>query len=292
MTLWHRIPYLSNYGFGLHLADDCSKQTDKPKSQQLFQLAAIIKMIFTKQEVSMEAIKTVGLTKRYNNLVAVSDLNLTIQQGELFALLGVNGAGKTTTVKMLSCLVSPTEGDAFVGGYSILQDCLQIKTRIGVSPQETAVAPNLTVKENLELICSFHSFSKEKQRAKIQKLSADFGLEGILHRKAGKLSGGWQRRLSIAMALIGEPAILFLDEPTLGLDVLARHDLWEVIKGLKGNITIILTTHYMDEAEALCDRIGIMKDGKLLVTGTARELMLRTGAASFEDAFIAIVKEG
>lgn len=240
----------------------------------------------------MEAIKTVGLTKRYNNLVAVSDLNLTIQQGELFALLGVNGAGKTTTVKMLSCLVSPTEGDAFVGGYSILQDCLQIKTRIGVSPQETAVAPNLTVKENLELICSFHSFSKEKQRAKIQKLSADFGLEGILHRKAGKLSGGWQRRLSIAMALIGEPAILFLDEPTLGLDVLARHDLWEVIKGLKGNITIILTTHYMDEAEALCDRIGIMKDGKLLVTGTARELMLRTGAASFEDAFIAIVKEG
>ena len=240
----------------------------------------------------MEAIKTVGLTKRYNNLVAVSDLNLTIQQGELFALLGVNGAGKTTTVKMLSCLVSPTEGDAFVGGYSILQDCLQIKTRIGVSPQETAVAPNLTVEENLELICSFHSFSKEKQRAKIQKLSADFGLEGILHRKAGKLSGGWQRRLSIAMALIGEPAILFLDEPTLGLDVLARHDLWEVIKGLKGNITIILTTHYMDEAEALCDRIGIMKDGKLLVTGTARELMLRTGAASFEDAFIAIVKEG
>ena len=292
MTLWHCIPCLSNYGFGSHLADDCSKQTDKPKSQQLFQLAAIIKMIFTKQEVSMEAIKTVGLTKRYNNLVAVSDLNLTIQQGELFALLGVNGAGKTTTVKMLSCLVSPTEGDAFVGGHSILQDCLQIKTRIGVSPQETAVAPNLTVEENLELICSFHSFSKEKQRAKIQKLSADFGLEGILHRKAGKLSGGWQRRLSIAMALIGEPAILFLDEPTLGLDVLARHDLWEVIKGLKGNITIILTTHYMDEAEALCDRIGIMKDGKLLVTGTARELMLRTGAASFEDAFIAIVKEG
>ena len=240
----------------------------------------------------MEAIKTVGLTKKYNSLIAVDHLNLTIEHGELFALLGVNGAGKTSTVKMLSCLSAPTEGDAFVGGYSILQDSLQIKTRIGVSPQETAVAPNLTAKENLELICGFYNFSKEKRQAKVQQLSADLGLENILHRKAGKLSGGWQRRLSIAMALIGEPSILFLDEPTLGLDVLARHDLWEVIKELKGKITIILTTHYMEEAEALSDRIGIMKDGKLLVTGTASELMRHTGAANFEDAFIAIVKEG
>lgn len=240
----------------------------------------------------MDAINVVGLTKKYKSLVAVEDLHLHIPKGELFALLGVNGAGKTTTVKMLCGLTVPTQGDAYVGGYSIVKDPLKVKGLLGVSPQETAIAPNLTAKENLELICSIWKYGKEEQKTKIRELSNRLGLESVLNRKAGKLSGGWQRRLSIAMALIGEPSILFLDEPTLGLDVLARHDLWEVIRKLKGDVTIILTTHYMEEAEALSDRIGILKDGKLLVTGTAQELKEATGTHNFEDAFIAIAKEG
>ena len=240
----------------------------------------------------MDAIKIIGLTKHYKTLTAVDHLDLQIPQGELFALLGVNGAGKTTTVKMLSCLTKPTAGEAFVGGYSILKDPMKVKELIGVCPQETAITPNLTAEENLKLICGFYGFNKEKQQSKIRELSQDFGLEGVLHRKAGKLSGGWQRRLSIAMALIGEPDVLFLDEPTLGLDVLARHELWDVIRALKGKITVILTTHYMEEAEVLADRIGIMKDGKLLITGSPRELKDATGCEKFEDAFIAIVKEG
>lgn len=238
----------------------------------------------------MEAIKTVELTKKYRDLTAVDKLSLTVAQGELFSLLGVNGAGKTTTIKMLSCLTKPTGGDAFLNGSSIVSDTAGVKEIIGVSPQETAVAPGLTVKENLELMCGVHGFTKEKQQCKIRELSEQFDLTGILGKKAGKLSGGWQRRLSIAMALISEPKILFLDEPTLGLDVLARSDLWDAIRALKGKITIILTTHYMEEAEALSDRIGIMKDGKLLALGTADELKKKAGADKFEDAFIAIVK--
>ena len=195
----------------------------------------------------MQAIKIVELVKRYKNLTAVDKLDLEINQGELFSLLGVNGAGKTTTIKMLSCLTKPTSGDAFVGGYSITREAEQVKRLIGVSPQETAVAPNLSVRENLELICGIFGFSKEKTEAKVRELSEQFSLGEVLQRKAGKLSGGWQRRVSIAMALISEPQVLFLDEPTLGLDVLARHDLWEVIRSLKGEVTIILTTHYMEE---------------------------------------------
>lgn len=240
----------------------------------------------------MQAIKTMGLVKRYKNLTAVDKLHLEIQQGELFSLLGVNGAGKTTAIKMLSCLTKPTGGDALVGSYSITKEPEQIKRLIGVSPQETAVAPNLSVKENLELICGIHGFSKEKTKAKLQDLSGQFSLDDVLQRKAGKLSGGWQRRVSIAMALISEPQILFLDEPTLGLDVIARHDLWDVIRSLKGRITIILTTHYMEEAEALSDRIGIMKSGNLLAVGTAEELKQKAGVQDFETAFVSIVKEG
>ena len=240
----------------------------------------------------MQAIKTTQLVKRYKNLTAVDKLGLEIQQGELFSLLGVNGAGKTTTIKMLSCLTKPTSGDAIVDGYSITNEPVQVKRLIGVSPQETAVAPNLSVKENLELICGIHGFSKEKTKAKIQELSEQFSLDSVLQRKAGKLSGGWQRRVSIAMALISEPQILFLDEPTLGLDVLARHDLWESICALKGKITIILTTHYMEEAEALSDRIGIMKSGRLLAVGTVEELNAAAGTNDFETAFVSIVKEG
>ena len=240
----------------------------------------------------MQAIKTIELAKQYKALTAVDRLHLEIEQGELFSLLGVNGAGKTTTIKMLSCLTKPTSGDAFVGGYSINKEPEQVKRLIGVSPQETAIAPNLSVKENLELICGIHRFSKEKTTAKLEELSGQFTLDSVLQRKAGKLSGGWQRRVSIAMALISEPQILFLDEPTLGLDVIARHDLWDVIRSLKGKTTIILTTHYMEEAEALSDRIGIMKDGKLLATGTVEELNNQAGATDFETAFVSIVKEG
>jgi len=239
----------------------------------------------------MQAIKTMELVKQYKKLTAVDKLNLEIQQGELFSLLGVNGAGKTTVIKMLSCLTKPTGGDAIVGGCSITKQPEQVKRLIGVSPQETAVAPNLSVKENLELICGIHGFSKEKTKAKFQELDQLFTLDSVLQRKAGKLSGGWQRRVSIAMALISEPQILFLDEPTLGLDVIARHELWEAIRSLKGKVTIILTTHYLEEAEALSDRIGIMKNGHLLAAGTAEELKQKAGTNDFETAFVSIVKE-
>ncbi len=240
----------------------------------------------------MQAIKTMGLVKRYKNVTAVDKLDLEICKGELFSLLGINGAGKTTTIKILSCLTKPTAGDAIVGGYSIIKESEQVKRMIGVSPQETAVAPNLSVEENLKLICGIHGFSKGKTKAKISELCEQFGLDSVLHRKAGKLSGGWQRRVSIAMALISEPKILFLDEPTLGLDVIARHDLWEAIRSLKGKVTTILTTHYMEEAEALSDRIGIMKSGNLLAVGTVEELNKKAGTNDFETAFVSIVKEG
>lgn len=240
----------------------------------------------------MQAIHTIELFKRYRNLTAVDKLNLEIYHGELFSLLGVNGAGKTTTIKMLSCLTQPTGGDALVGGYSITKEPKKVKRLIGVSPQETAVAPNLSVKENLELICGIHGFSKDKTKEMVQELSKQISLDRVLQRKAGKLSGGWQRRVSIAMALISKPQILFLDEPTLGLDVIARHELWETIRALKGNVTIILTTHYMEEAEALSDRIGIMKNGRLLAVGTVNELKEKAGTNDFESAFVSIVKEG
>ena len=240
----------------------------------------------------MLAIKTTNLVKQYKTVTAVDNLNLEIRQGELFSLLGVNGAGKTTTIKMLSCLTKPTAGDAQVGCCSITKEPDRVKRLIGVSPQETAVAPNLSVKENLELICGIHGFSKEKTISKIKELSLQFDLASVLRRKAGKLSGGWQRRVSIAMALISEPQILFLDEPTLGLDVIARRDLWDTIRALKGKITIILTTHYMEEAEELSDRIGIMKGGRLLAVGTVAELTAKAGTKDFETAFVSIVREG
>jgi len=240
----------------------------------------------------MQAIKTMGLVKRYKALTAVNKLDLEIRRGELFSLLGVNGAGKTTTIKMLTCLTKPSDGDALVGGCSIKKDPKQVKGLIGVSPQETAIAPNLSVEENLELICGIHGFSKGKTREKVSELAGKFALDPVLHTRAGTLSGGWQRRVSIAMALIGEPELLFLDEPTLGLDVIARHELWEVIRSLKGKATIILTTHYMEEAEALSDRIGVMKSGRLLAVGTAEELKQKAGTHDFETAFVSIVKEG
>ena len=238
----------------------------------------------------MDAIKTENLTKTYGKLTAVDSLSLSVREGELFSLLGVNGAGKTTTIKMLSCLTSPTSGDAYLLGKSIARESDEIKKFIAVSPQETAIAPGLTARENLELICGVHGFSKEKSRKKIDELTSLLGLGEILNRRAGKLSGGFGRRLSIAMALISEPKILFLDEPTLGLDVIARSDLWDIIRSLKGRVTIILTTHYMEEAEALSDRIAIMKDGHLLVCDTADSIKKAEGPESFEEACVRTVK--
>ncbi len=238
----------------------------------------------------MTAIKTVDLSKKYGSNTAVDKLNLEINRGELFSLLGVNGAGKTTTIKMLSCLLKPTSGDALIADKSIVKNSKEIKNIIGFSPQETAVAPNLTVFENLSLMCGIHGFTNSEKNKKTRELIEKFSLESVEKKKAGKLSGGYQRRLSIAMALISEPEILFLDEPTLGLDVIARSELWDIIRSLKGKVTVILTTHYMEEAQKLSDRIGIMKDGNLLKLGTAEELIEISGADSFENAFIKIVK--
>lgn len=240
----------------------------------------------------MYAIKINGLTKKYDDITAVDNLDLSIEKGELFALLGVNGAGKTTTIKMLTGLTSPDGGDAFINDISIISNPKKVKNIIGISPQETAVAPNLSVKENLELICGIYGFDKKKRQNKINELSEKLELKNILDKKAGKLSGGWQRRLSIAMALISEPQVLFLDEPTLGLDVIARSELWDTIRELKGKITIVLTTHYMEEAEALADHIGIMKDGRMLISGTTEEIKQKAGKDKFEEAFIAVVKGG
>ena len=238
----------------------------------------------------MEAIRIENLSKQYKNITAVDGLSLTVAEGELFSLLGVNGAGKTTTIKMLSCLTAPTDGDAYLLGHSIRTEATAVKEVIAVSPQETAVAPGLSVKENLELMCGVHGFAKETHNERIHQITSLLGLDHVLSRRAGKLSGGWQRRLSIAMALISQPKILFLDEPTLGLDVLARAELWDLIRSLKGKITIILTTHYMEEAEALSDRIAIMKDGHLIACDTAAALKKIAGVTKFEDAFIRIVR--
>lgn len=239
----------------------------------------------------MIAIQTLDLTKTYKDKIAVNKLNLSINQGELFSLLGVNGAGKTTTIKMLCCLSKPTSGDATLLGDSIIKNPTGVKQKINVSPQETAVAPNLTVRENLELIAGIYGSNKKEAAKKAQETIESFELTEIENSKAKTLSGGWQRRLSIAMALISNPEILFLDEPTLGLDVLARRELWSIIEKLKGKVTIILTTHYLEEAEALSDNIAIMARGHLKAVGTAKDLMAKANKDNFEDAFIALASE-
>lgn len=236
----------------------------------------------------MEAVRTENLTKKYKDVTAVDGLTLTIEEGELFSLLGVNGSGKTTTIKMLSALTEPTSGSALLLGKTPQK----AKELIGVSPQETAVAKGLTVKENLEFMCKINGFSKEKARQRTDEIIADFALEEVKNKKASKLSGGFQRRLSIAMALVTEPKILFLDEPTLGLDVIARRELWALIKSIGKKMTIILTTHYLEEAENISDRIGIMKKGKLAAVGTVDELLKEAGCEKFEDAFVSIAAEG
>ena len=238
----------------------------------------------------MLAIETNKLTKKFKEKTAVNGINLKINEGELFALLGTNGAGKTTTIKMLSTLILPTEGEIKILGLDILKDRQKIKEILNVSPQETAIAPNLSVKENLEFMAGVYQIPNKEE--KINELVKLFKLEEVLKQKAKTLSGGWQRKVSIAIALINEPKILFLDEPTLGLDVIARKELWNVIEKLKGKITIILTTHYMEEAESLSDRIGIMAKGNLVDVGTAEELIKKVGTKNFEDAFVKIATGG
>ena len=240
----------------------------------------------------MKAIETKNLTKRYGNLIALEGLDLTVEQGEMMALLGVNGAGKTTAIKLLSCLATPSEGEAWLCGHSILREAQEVKRVIGVSPQETAVAKKLSVRENLQFMAEVHGAHKQEATLRVEKMIERMGLDKVATQRAGTLSGGWQRRLSIAMALIGEPQILFLDEPTLGLDVIARHELWEQIRALKGKTTVILTTHYLEEAEALCDRIAILSSGKLITVGTADELKALAGKEKFEDAFVALCAGG
>ena len=237
-------------------------------------------------------IKTNNLRKVYKDVVAVDNLNLEINDGELFALLGVNGAGKTTTIKMLSTLVKPTSGDATICGYSILKDTNEIKNLIDVSFQETSIARRLTVEENIDFYARLSGFDKEATQKIKFDIIKTFGLEQVKNKQASKLSGGYQRKLSIALSLISEPKILFMDEPTLGLDVIARRELWQTISLLKNKMTIILTTHYMEEAEALADRIGIMKDGRLLFVGTKQELFNATSKDSVENAFIELVTGG
>ncbi len=240
----------------------------------------------------MNAIECRTLTKRYGSLTAVDGLDLSIAKGETFALLGVNGAGKTTAIKMLCCLVRPTAGSASLMGRDILSESLAVKELINVSPQETAVAPNLSVRENLELICALYGLDKSSGKKRSSEMMDSLSLTPVAEKRAGTLSGGWMRRLSIAMALITQPKILFLDEPTLGLDVLARRELWELIESLKGKMTVVLTTHYLEEAEALADRIGIMVSGHLVALGTAAQLKEKAGKDSFEDAFVSLCKGG
>ena len=237
-------------------------------------------------------IKIVDLRKEYDDVVAVDNVNLEIKDGELFSLLGVNGAGKTTMVKMLASLVNPTSGNAYINGNSIISESDKVKDLIDISMQETSIARKLTVEENIVFYAKLNGLSKKECDQVKDRLYEIFKFESVKDKLASKLSGGWQRKLSISLALIKNPKVLFLDEPTLGLDVISRRELWKLIKTLKGKMTIILTTHYMEEAEELSDRIGIMKDGKLLFIGNKNELYSITKKDNVEEAFIYIVCGG
>ena len=237
----------------------------------------------------MTVIKTCDLRKEYKDVIAVDGVSLEIEEGELFALLGVNGAGKTTLIKMLTCLTAPTSGDAYIADHSVLREKDTVKSLIDVSMQETAIARKLTVDENIDFYAALNGQTKAQISRTKQFLYDAFDLGQVKGKRAAKLSGGWQRKLSIGLALVSEPKVLFLDEPTLGLDVIARRELWKTIRELKGKMTIVLTTHYMEEAEALADRIGIMKGGKLLFVGTKDALYAETGKENVEDAFIRMV---
>lgn len=238
----------------------------------------------------MYSIEISNLTKKFKEKIAVNNISLKIKEGELFALLGTNGAGKTTTIKMLSTLILPTSGEVKINGFDVIKDRQKVKEILNVSPQETAIAPNLSVRENLEFMAGVYQIKNKEE--KIKELISMFKLDDVLNQKSKTLSGGWQRKVSIAMALINDPKILFLDEPTLGLDVIARKELWSVIEKQKNKMTIILTTHYMEEAESLSDRVGIMAGGNLIDVGTPEELIKKSGEKNFEDAFVKIATGG
>ena len=241
----------------------------------------------------MNAVEIRNLTKKYKQKTAVDGISLTVAEGEMLALLGVNGAGKTTTVRMLSCLSEPTSGEAFICGHNCMTEKAAVKAVIGISPQDTSVSEKLTVGENLLFIAKLHEIDADACQARAEEMIRMFHMEEIRNSLAKTLSGGWKRKLSIAMALISKPKVLFLDEPTLGLDVLARRELWKAIEALKGSVTVILTTHYMEEAEHLADRIAIMMEGKIKVSGTLAEIEEYAGAKGLENAFVAIAeKEG
>ena len=243
------------------------------------------------QASSPKAIVVTGLSKQYPDKTAVDNISFSVDKGSIFSLLGVNGAGKTTTIKMLCGLTRPTGGEAYVLSHSIHTELDEVKKLVNISPQDTSVASRLTVRENLEFIAGIYGADRKKQREKADEMIQYFHLQEVADRRAKVLSGGWQRKLSIAMALITEPQIIFLDEPTLGLDVLARRELWEVIRRMKEKITIILTTHYMEEAESLSDKVAVMVDGRIKAMGSVEELREQTGADNLEEAFVRIAQE-
>jgi ABC-2 type transport system ATP-binding protein len=240
----------------------------------------------------MSTIEVKNLVKKFKDVNALNGVNLSVEEGELFGLLGVNGAGKTTLIRILCGLTKPTSGDAVILGDSILGDMTHIKSNIALSPQETSVAQNLTVRENLTFFARIYGFSKEQTKAKVDQFIEYFNFEEIADKRVKTLSGGWQRRLSLAIALIPDPKIIFLDEPTLGLDVIARRELWSTIKKLKGKVTVILTSHYLEEIESLCDRVAILVKGNLLALGTVDQIKSEAGENNFEDAFVKIAGEG
>ena len=231
------------------------------------------------------AIQTFSLSRKFGDLVAVDSIDLSIKEGKLFSLLGPNGAGKTTAIKMLCCLLKPSSGTATIMGRDIQEDPLAVKQIIDVSPQETAIAEHLNAWENLSLIGGIRGLAKKEVKKRSEELLEMVGLAKRAKEQVRKYSGGMKRRLSIAMALVSDPQVLFLDEPTLGLDPQSRRGIWEHITELKGKKTIVLTTHYLEEADALADRIAIIDEGKIAALGTPQELK-----DSISDLQVMVVK--
>lgn len=235
----------------------------------------------------MSIITINNVCKSYKSKKALDNVCLEIEQGELFGLLGVNGAGKTTLIKILCGLTRKTSGSVVINGYNLDKDIDKIKEIIDISPQETAIANNLTVKENLEFFA--HIYNKEATEI-TNEIVEDLNLGEVLNQRAKTLSGGYKRRLSIGISLISQPKILFLDEPTLGLDVFSRRELWQIIKKLKKKTTIILTSHYLEEIEHLCEKVAILSNGKIMRVGTIEEIKQITNKDSFEEAFIKLLE--
>ncbi len=235
----------------------------------------------------IKAISTKSLEKRYgNSFTALSDFNLEVEKGSIFALLGPNGAGKTTLIRILTTLMRQSSGEALVEGFDTRFHGREIRSLTGVVPQENSLDRYLTARENLELHGRLHGMPAPVLRAKIDELLELMGLAGRRNDFPDTFSGGMQRRLVIARALLHEPKLLFLDEPTTGLDPQSRRAVWEYIRSIAGSMTIFLTTHYLEEAEHLCDRIAIMDHGRMIAQGTTHELKKPlTGGTTYEVEF-------